>query len=135
MLKQFVSAAAVVAAAALAASVAAQPAQAVHADVPHSQFLINVTSLREGGGSTVMTLDCPPELSEHPNAETVCGQLETAGGFIGEIPAMDGMCTKEYAPVRVVVFGHWHGKGRTFMASYSNLCEAVLATGGALLDV
>jgi hypothetical protein len=135
MLKQFVSAAAVVAAAALAASVAAQPAQAVRADAPHSHFMISVTSQRVGGGSTAITLDCPPELSEHPNADTVCGQLETAAGFIEEIPAMDGMCTKEYAPVRVVAFGHWHGKGRAFVETYSNRCEAVLATGGALLDL
>jgi hypothetical protein len=74
-------------------------------------------------------------LSEHPNAETVCAQLEVADGFVDEIPAADGMCTKEYAPVRVLVVGHWQGTKHLFMETYGNRCEAVLATGGALLDI
>jgi hypothetical protein len=134
MLKQFVSAAAVIGAAALAQSVSAQPAQALHADAPHSHFTISVESLH-GGERAHITLDCPPELSEHPNAEAVCAQLDEAGGFIDEIPAADGMCTKEYVPVRVLIFGHWQGTSHTSMETYGNRCEAVLATGGALLDI
>lgn len=134
MLKQFVSAAAVIGAAALAQTVAAGPAQALHADAPHSHFTVSMTPLH-GGGAAQITLDCPPELSEHPNADKVCSQLDEAGGRIGEIPATDGMCTKEYAPVQVLVFGHWQGQARTFTETYGNRCEAVLDTGGALLDL
>ncbi|GAA2155780.1 MULTISPECIES: SSI family serine proteinase inhibitor [Glycomyces] len=134
MLKQFVSAAAVFGAAALVQGVAAGPAQALHADAPHSDFQILVVS-PDPDEPTQMTLACPPELSEHPNAKTVCAQLDAAEGFIQGIPAADGMCTKEYAPVQVLVFGHWQGSNRTFNATYNNRCEAVLATGGALLDL
>ncbi|WP_205323662.1 SSI family serine proteinase inhibitor [Glycomyces sp. YM15] len=101
---------------------------------PHSHFAISMTPLR-GGGPVQITLDCPPELSEHPNADTVCSQLDEADGHVGDIPAADGMCTKEYAPVRVLVFGHWQGQPRAFTETYGNQCEAVLATGGALLDL
>jgi hypothetical protein len=134
MLKQFVSAAAVFGAVALAQGIASGPAQARHADAPHSHFDIFVEPLH-GGGDLEMTLDCPPELSEHPNADVVCSQLEEAGGLIDGIAAADGMCTKEYAPVRVFIAGHWQGNRQLFLKTYNNRCEAVLATGGALLDL
>jgi hypothetical protein len=134
MLKQFVSAAAVVGAAAFAQGLAAAPAQALHADAPHSHFDIFVEPLA-GSGGIEMTLDCPPELSEHPNADIACSQLEDAGGRIDRISAADGMCTKEYAPVRVFIAGHWQNDRQLFVATYGNRCEAVLATGGALLDL
>jgi hypothetical protein len=134
MLKQFVSAAAVFGAAALVQGVAAGPAQALHADAPHSHFDIVVQPLN-GGGDAEMTLDCPPELSEHPNADVACAQLADAGGRIDRISAADGMCTKEYAPVRVIIAGYWQRDHQMFMRTYNNHCEAVLATGGALLDL
>jgi hypothetical protein len=101
---------------------------------PHSHFVVSIESLN-GGGHAGITLDCPAGLSEHPNAEAVCAQLEEAGGYIEAIPAADGMCTKEYAPVRVIVAGHWQGTNHVFMETYGNRCEAVFATGGALLDI
>jgi hypothetical protein len=100
---------------------------------PHSSFDISVTSVN-GGDAGSITLSCPQEWSEHPNAEAVCGQLEEARGYIEAIAPADGMCTKEYAPVLVLVTGHWRHKGQHFMKQYSNRCEAVLATGGSLLD-
>ncbi|MDA1360422.1 SSI family serine proteinase inhibitor [Glycomyces luteolus] len=100
---------------------------------PHSEFHISIASVR-GGGSASITLACPQEWSEHPNAETACGQLEQANGYVEGVAPADGMCTKEYAPVRVLVAGHWHETGHVFMKTYGNRCEAVLATGGSLLD-
>ncbi|MFG3340418.1 SSI family serine proteinase inhibitor [Glycomyces sp. NPDC048151] len=134
MLKQFVSAAAVIGAAAFAQAAAAGPAQALHADAPHSRFQVFLHPLN-GGEDVTITLDCPAGLSEHPNAERVCAQLEDAGGRIDRIPAADGMCTKEYDPVQVVVSGHWQGTPQLFVEEYGNGCEAVMATGGALLDL
>ena len=134
MLKQFVSAAAVIGAAAIAQTAAAGPAQALHADAPHSHFTVFVHPL-DGDGDFTITLDCPAELSEHPNAAQVCAQLEDAGGRVDAIPAADGMCTKEHRPVQLVVAGQWQGTPQLFIEEYGNACEAVLATGGALLDL
>ncbi|MDN3238209.1 SSI family serine proteinase inhibitor [Glycomyces tritici] len=99
---------------------------------PHSAFEISVAAAN--GEADAITLSCPQEWSEHPNAAAVCDQLKEARGLINAIAPADGMCTKEYAPVLVVVSGHWHQTNQFFMKEYSNRCEAVLATGGSLLD-
>lgn len=133
------AAAAFVAAGSVPAQAAFQPYEPIPVDPgigdgsgPHSSFDISVTA---GDGRTdSITLSCPQEWSEHPNAAAVCGQLKEARGQIGAIAPADGMCTKEYAPVRVLVTGHWQGEGQFFMKQYSNHCEAVFATGGSLLD-
>lgn len=110
------------------------PAGPGGADRPHSQMMIRIASAN-GDGMEAMTLSCPQESSEHPNAAAVCDQLERAEGHVDAIEAADGLCTKEYAPVHVVVAGHWHGMPRFFMGTYGNRCEAVVQTGGALLDL
>lgn len=109
------------------------PAQG-EAPGPHSEFIVHLASMT-GGDSASITLSCPPEWSEHPHARAVCAQLEAAGGMIGQLGPIDGFCTKEYAPVLVMVAGHWHGVQQAFMRSYPNRCEANLATGGQLLDL
>ncbi|GAA2130845.1 SSI family serine proteinase inhibitor [Glycomyces algeriensis] len=100
---------------------------------PHSAFDLSVTPVN-GGKAGSISLSCPQEWSEHPNAAAVCDQLEEARGYIEAIAPVDGMCTKEFAPVRLLATGHWHGTNHFFMKEYSNRCEAVLATGGSLLD-
>ncbi|WP_051704468.1 SSI family serine proteinase inhibitor [Glycomyces sp. NRRL B-16210] len=129
----------VLGAAGLAALLTAAPAQALTliepdpATGPHSELTIRVTSV-EGGGESSITLSCPAQWSAHPNAEEACAQLEAAGGHIDAIGGGDGMCTAQYDPVRVVVTGNWHRASHFFIGTYGNRCQAVQATGGALLD-
>jgi len=132
-------------AAAAFAAVGSGPVQAAHQPYepmpvdsgigggPHSEFTIVVDALY-GGETASMTLSCPQESSEHPNADAACDQLEAVDGYVEAIAPADGMCTKEYRPVQVIMVGHWHQAPHIFVQRYGNRCEAVLATGGVLLD-
>ncbi|WP_168801700.1 SSI family serine proteinase inhibitor [Glycomyces buryatensis] len=135
MFKKPVRAAALLAAA--AAVMFAAPAQAHLApeESPHSEFALYLAPAGSGSELTTLTLECPGKESEHPNAKAACRQLQRAHGHIADIPPADGMCTKEYAPVVVLVHGHWHGDKRVFAEKYGNDCEAALATGGYLFDI
>ncbi|MCH7229855.1 subtilase-type protease inhibitor [Glycomyces sp. L485] len=111
------------------------PAQAAPAsDGPHGRFMIHWSAV-DGGESATVSLACPQEWSEHPNAEQACAQIEGAGGSIERIEPVSGFCTKEYAPVRVMMIGHWHETWQFFTGTFANRCEANLATGGHLLDI
>jgi hypothetical protein len=71
----------------------------------------------------------------HRQGEAACIHLTSAEGVIEEVDPVDGLCTKEYAPVTVKSFGTWEGKSVYYEADYDNFCTGLLATGGAIFDI
>ncbi|TYK46055.1 SSI family serine proteinase inhibitor [Actinomadura decatromicini] len=105
----------------------AAPAQARE---PAAAYRLWVTP--ERGHGTVRTLTCDPDGGTHQDPRRACAQLKSVRGEVSRIPAQDGVCTLEYAPVRVRAEGRWHGAPRHFARTYGNRCAAVRETGGIL---
>ena len=105
----------------------AAPAQARG---PAAAYRLTVTP--EHGRGSVRTLSCAPDAGTHAAPSRACAQLRTVDGEVARIPAEQGACTMEYAPVRVRADGHWHGAPRHFARTYPNRCAAVRETGGIL---
>lgn len=111
----------------MAAVASAAPAQA---DGPAGSYLLRVAP--ESGPTSVRSLYCDPDGGTLKAASRACDQLEAADGEIGRVPAREGVCTMQYAPVRVSAYGTWHGGPRRFERTFSNRCVAVRDTGGIL---
>ncbi|GGV06967.1 hypothetical protein GCM10010182_27280 [Actinomadura cremea] len=102
---------------------------------PQGVYRLGVTAgsaARDGAGAARATLTCRPDGGSHPRAAAACKQLGRARGDIAKIPAAGGMCTTEYAPVRVRADGRWNGRARRFERTFSNRCVAVRETGGVV---
>ena len=81
------------------------------------------------GPARVAWLTCRPAAGTHPYAAAACAALEEADGDPSRIPADEGMCTMEYAPVTLTVRGRWEGRTVDYRKTHSNRCEMLLATG------
>ncbi|MGH3750863.1 MAG: SSI family serine proteinase inhibitor [Micromonosporaceae bacterium] len=80
------------------------------------------------------SLTCAPIGGTHPSPREACAQLASVSGEVGRLPSQDGACTMEIAPVTVTATGQWNGQSRTYHRVFTNLCEAVHATGGVLFN-
>ncbi|WP_165966599.1 SSI family serine proteinase inhibitor [Actinomadura sp. 7K507] len=113
----------------------AAPAQAQPPQEPAGAYLLMVAP-QEGPvtGKTLWwkTLWCGPDGGTLRSAPQACEQLESADGEVARIPAREGPCTLEYAPVRVSADGTWRGEPRHFARTYPNRCAAMRDTGGIL---
>ncbi|NUW45146.1 SSI family serine proteinase inhibitor [Nonomuraea rhodomycinica] len=101
---------------------------------PVGVYVLRVTPVTSGDPAPVAagTLLCGPDGGAHANPTPACDQLRRANGMVERIPEDPGMCTREYAPVRVTATGVWNRQYREFARTYPNLCTAVRATGGVL---
>ncbi|ADD45609.1 SSI family serine proteinase inhibitor [Stackebrandtia nassauensis] len=86
------------------------------------------------GASISYDLSCTPDGGSHPNTAAACEDLDAADGHVTDIPAQSGPCTKEFAPVVAIAKGVWDGGERSYEQEFSNECEAVARTGGAVFD-
>jgi hypothetical protein len=119
------------AAAALLFLAVAAPAHAAGEAAPgrSSGVFLTVT----GQGNTWVRgvlLDCeaqPP--GRHPNAAEACAAIDAAGGDFDALPAKDGICTKQYAPVTVSATGLHRGRPVSWHKTYGNACEMGYSTG------
>lgn len=100
---------------------------------PLGNFRLSI-SARDGGRMAEATLTCSPDGGSHPNPAAACAQLTAANGYIDDIPEKEGVCTREFRPVVLRASGTWAGEARHYEREFSNLCVAVLATGGVLFD-
>ncbi|MEV0201891.1 SSI family serine proteinase inhibitor [Nonomuraea sp. NPDC050691] len=101
---------------------------------PVGVYVLRVTPATGGDPAPLSagTLLCGPDGGAHASPAQACDQLRRANGMVERIPEAPGMCTKEYAPVRVTATGVWNRQFREFTRTYPNLCTAVHATGGVL---
>ncbi|WP_214414828.1 SSI family serine proteinase inhibitor [Sphaerisporangium fuscum] len=101
---------------------------------PVGVYVLKVTPVSGGNSAPLSagTLLCGPDGGTHADAARACDQLRRANGMVERIPEDPGMCTKEYAPVRLTATGVWNRQLREFTQTYPNLCTAVRATGGVL---
>ncbi|MFF5211879.1 SSI family serine proteinase inhibitor [Streptosporangium sp. NPDC000396] len=99
---------------------------------PVGSYVLTVTPEGSTQPLGTATLACDPDGGTHVNSTTACDQLRRAGGRIGRIPEDPGMCTREYAPVRLSATGTWNGRKIRYERTYPNRCTAVRATGGVL---
>ncbi|WP_165978677.1 SSI family serine proteinase inhibitor [Actinomadura darangshiensis] len=97
---------------------------------PAGAYLLTMAPQR--GPASRWSLQCDPDGGTLDAASQACDQLEAVGGEVARIPARQGACTMEYAPVRVSADGTWHGRPRHFARTYPNRCAAVRGTGGIL---
>jgi hypothetical protein len=115
----------------------AAPAAAVPVELHESELFLFLSAAEpEEDDQTAMSwmrfvsLDCHPTGGSHPDPEAACALLEEAEGDPGAIPAQNGACTMDYAPVRAAMHGHWMGGSVEFEHTYANLCHAVDDTAG-----
>ncbi|WP_165970346.1 SSI family serine proteinase inhibitor [Actinomadura sp. 6K520] len=108
----------------------AAPARAQAPVEPTGAYLLMVAP--EEGPVTAKTLWCGPDGGTLQAASRACAQLAAADGEVARIPAKEGPCTLEYAPVRVSADGKWRGRPRHFTRTYPNRCAAIRDTGGIL---
>lgn len=133
-MKLFSAGAAVAAAAALVA-LGSGPAQAEQAPIDSDGTGLVFLSVERGGGwSDAMALSCP-EGTGHAQGPAACAQLASAEGDFGALPQVDGMCTKEYAPVTFRAAGIWEGEFVFYEKAFGNYCTGLHATGGAVFDL
>ncbi|TDC58354.1 protease [Actinomadura sp. KC345] len=107
----------------------AAPAQARPKE-PVGAYLLMVAP--QEGPVTGKTLWCGPDGGTLRSAPQACEQLESTDGQVARIPAKEGPCTLEHAPVRVSADGTWRGEPRHFARTYPNRCAAMRDTGGIL---
>lgn len=88
----------------------------------------------ESAPTVVASLRCRPHGGSHPRTDDACADLDEVNGRIGDIPAESGACTREFAPVTAFAIGVWDGGPRIYKHRFSNGCEAVKRTGGAVFD-
>ncbi|MDI3421509.1 SSI family serine proteinase inhibitor [Streptomyces luteolus] len=75
-------------------------------------------------------LTCNPPGGTHPTPRTACRLLRDVNGNIHKLDKNpDQMCTKQYRPVTVHAYGHWHGRHVNQWKTFANSCEAEAATG------
>jgi hypothetical protein len=106
------------------AFVAAPPASAAGV-----QTRLTVKVKHASGKAKAAWLTCAPAGGSHRRAAEACTALTAAGGDPGKIPATDGFCTMEYAPVTLKVNGRWKGRAVKFQQKFSNTCGMYLQTG------
>ncbi|GAA1891360.1 SSI family serine proteinase inhibitor [Actinomadura bangladeshensis] len=111
----------------MAAGASAAPAQAAG---PAGSYVLTV--VHELGPKIERSLHCDPDGGTLIQASRACDQLRLVDGRVERIPARTGVCTLEYAPVRVIARGSWHDRPRRFERTYPNRCVAVRETGGIL---
>ncbi|MDQ8702829.1 SSI family serine proteinase inhibitor [Streptomyces sp. LHD-70] len=90
----------------------------------------------DGRSSTVPSeasfalLTCNPPGGTHPTPQAACGLLRDVKGNIHKLDKNPNqMCTKQYKPVTVHAYGHWHGRYVNQWKTFANACEAKAATG------
>jgi hypothetical protein len=106
------------------AFVAAPPASAAA-----SQARLTVKVKPARGAAKAAWLTCAPDGGSHRRAVEACAVLDAAGGDPAKIPATDGVCTMEYAPVILKVTGRWNGRAVNYRKKFGNACGMYLATG------
>ncbi|MFM9370512.1 SSI family serine proteinase inhibitor [Streptomyces sp. Da 82-17] len=75
-------------------------------------------------------LTCNPPGGTHPTTQAACGLLREAKGDIHKLnKSPNQICTKQYRPVTVHAYGHWHGRTVHQWKTFANACEAEAATG------
>lgn len=117
---------------AAAASAAADPVQYQY-HLSEMHLFIGAAEPEADGESAMswlryVSLDCRPEGGSHPDPEHACAVLEEAGGDFAAIAPGSGMCTLEYAPVRIAAHGHWNGGSVEYAETHPNMCHAIRAT-------
>lgn len=136
-MKLFSAGAAIVAAALVALGSAPAQAEQVPVDPgigDGGTGLVFLSVERDGGWSDAKALSCP-EGTGHVQGLEACAQLTAAGGDFADLPPVDGMCTKEYAPVTFRAAGLWEGKFVLYEREFDNYCTGLHATGGAVFDL
>jgi hypothetical protein len=111
--------------AAAAPGVPAAPAEAAKA----AGARLTITVRPASGGVRTARLTCDPVGGDHPRAAEACTTLTPARGNPGRIAPQDGMCTMEYAPVKVSLRGRWHARPVRYEQTFGNACAMSLATG------
>lgn len=111
----------------MAVGASAAPAQAAG---PVGSYMLTV--VHEAGPKIGRSLHCDPDGGTLIGASRACDQLRLVDGKVERIPARTGVCTLEYAPVRVIARGSWRDRPRNFERTYPNRCVAVRETGGIL---
>jgi hypothetical protein len=96
--------------------------------------LVFLSVERDGGRSDAKALSCP-EGTGHAQGLEACTQLTASDGDFTGLPPVDGMCTKEYAPVTFRAAGLWEGKFVFYEREFGNYCTGLHATGGAVFDL
>ncbi|MCD0443300.1 hypothetical protein LO763_06630 [Glycomyces sp. A-F 0318] len=133
-MKLFSAGAAIAAAAALVA-LGSGPAQAEQAPAePENTGLVFLSVERGGDRGDAMVLPCP-EGTGHAQGLAACAQLAAADGDFRALPEVDGVCTKEYAPVVFQAAGIWEGEFVLYKQEFANYCTGLHATGGAVFDL
>jgi len=89
---------------------------------------------RESGVSDARMLACP-EGQGHAQGFEACTQLTAVNGDFTALFPVDGVCTKEYAPVTFRAFGFWEGEVVFYEREFANYCTGLHATGGAVFDL
>jgi hypothetical protein len=81
------------------------------------------------GEASSAWLTCDPTGGTHRRAGRACAVLRLADGDPHSIPAGDGFCTMEYAPVTATLRGRWHGQAVRYRETFGNRCTLRQATG------
>ncbi|WP_371525734.1 SSI family serine proteinase inhibitor [Streptomyces sp. NBC_01283] len=118
-------------AAALVSLVVAAPAHAAHETAPErgSGVFLTVTG-QDNAWVRGVLLDCVTRRpAHHPHAAEACAAIDAAHGDFDALPAKQGICTKQYAPVTVSATGHHRGKPVSWNKTYGNACEMGYSTG------
>src|SRR4051794_22744234 len=89
---------------------------------------LTVTVRPSQGPAHSAWLTCDPVGGTHRAAATTCTTLRAAHGNPAAIPAGDGFCTMEYAPVTASVSGTWHRHPVRYRKTFSNACAMHQAT-------
>lgn len=110
----------------LAAAAAAVPTVASAAP-SRDRLVLSVTAAN--GTRTMATLRCNPVGGTHPVAASACAAIASARGDLARLPADEGFCTMQYAPVTAAAVGQWAGKPVRFRQRFGNACELSLRTG------
>ena len=92
-------------------------------------------SVDRGSGSGDHRALLCPEGSGHPQGPAACAQLTDARGDFSALVPVDGVCTKEYAPVTFRAFGLWEDGFVSYEREFSNYCVGMHATGAAMFDL
>ncbi|KAI8053110.1 subtilisin inhibitor [Gilbertella persicaria] len=89
--------------------------------IPSTIIAINVG---EKDTSQLFRLECNPTGGDHPIPEAACTFLDSIEGNFDQAKSSGGVCTFEYDPVTVTLFGLYEGKAVYFDNAYPNDCEA-----------
>ncbi|MFF9016215.1 SSI family serine proteinase inhibitor [Streptomyces sp. NPDC014870] len=99
------------------------------APAPATQLLLTVTSDATGDIEAAL-LGCRPTGGNHPEAETACEELRTAGGDFEQLPVTpDAICPMVYDPVTARAEGTYDHEPVTWKKTYANACLLNVETG------